>query len=113
MKLNQNHIKKLQKEFNKRTNENEEKITTKQLENTLNNILTNEEKKLFNQEKYFDILPILYAFEGLDNTGILELVCTYEHECILTNDCGFTGLDDPELIDFHKHLKTVWTKNIN
>ena len=107
MKLNQKNLKQLKNVLEQKANDFEEnKEVLNNLEKELQYNLTDEEIKLFNQEKYFDIIPILYMFEFLDQTGMIEIASTYEHKCVLIQDCGCSEEDiDAEV----RRLKRVWS----
>ena len=108
MKLDTDNIEIIKEALNNML-EDTEKVTTSKITSILNTELTQEEKKLFNEGEFAEVLPIIYALEIADQSGCLCLVSTKENIAVLVNDYDCTGADDPELIQYHEQLQRVWS----
>lgn len=99
--MNRNYVLKLKEMINNKAHEIEQ-VTTEELTQQLDEVLTPGEKNLFNNGNFEEIPCLLYCFERLDNSGIFYLVPTAQDRIVMKEDCG---LSYEEIIDYEFEIR--------
>ena len=89
--INQKNLLKIKKALAKRADDDEpNRNELNHLEKSLNSCLTSEELYLFNTGRFFEVTPIIFMFEFVSQTGIIEIERETTHRDIILWDCGLT-----------------------